>query len=261
MNVAELAQSTARRLRTSRDPPQSLGPGPGPNGTRLVPRGKKREGHPLVRMPFSAHATGSWAVLDVQDRSGDPLGSAPLARRCTSRASGGRDAVASRQRHAQASGLWMRLRVRQAHGRQGSERAVSAAANSPVDHRSGRVSRATSFRTGAGWSARLIWPRRLTANDEPIRTLRLARPAVKRIHTGTKTSSNAAQFAGPQLADAWKRQTGFAGCARHELRVHGRAPQQIMQRDRGRTGAAPAPSVTHWRLRCRRSPPWLEYSA
>ena len=40
------------------------------------------------------------------------------------------------------------------------------------------------FRTGAGWSARLIWPRRLTANDEPIRTLRLVRPAVKRIHTG-----------------------------------------------------------------------------
>ena len=54
----------------------------------------KREGHPLVRMPFSAHATGTWAVLGRGGRPSGPLDAAALARGCTSRASCGRGAIA-----------------------------------------------------------------------------------------------------------------------------------------------------------------------
>ena len=225
-------------------------------------REAKKEGHPLVRMPFSAHATGSWAVLGrvwtARAARSDPCRSHAAAR-VEHPVGAMRLPCGNGTRRPQACGCDIEcarrtgVRVRDGpSARPRMARWITARDDCHVR---------PPFRTGAGWSARFIWPRRLTANDEPIRTLRLVWPAVKRIHTGHGDILECRAIRRQQLADAWMVRTEFAGCAWHELRVHERPPQQIMQRDRGRTGDAPAPSVTHWRLRCRRSPHWLEYSA
>jgi len=70
-------------LRTSRDPPQSLGPGPGPNGTRLVPRGKKEKDIRWSGCPSPPTPRGRglcWTCRTAQATRSDPRRSRAAAR-------------------------------------------------------------------------------------------------------------------------------------------------------------------------------------